>query len=228
MPASDLLSEPHSGRPWRLSSPCSPRLRAFLSGRWSHRRCALFPSAGLGRSGWDSAFVPEFFAVSRHCPSRESLVVGRSNRSGSGRRRRGPAAHRSAIRLRNSSGVRVQCLDGNCRATARTGHRGQPAGLRGGVGDFTRTRAVDPVAAAAADFARVRGSHRTRAERSAEAARLEYGITHAAEWLLDNAYLIRSNIADIRHDLPENHNKILPVLTDRSCLVRPARLSSRC
>jgi len=54
----------------------------------------------------------------------------------------------------------------------------------------------------------------------AEAARLEYGVTHAAEWLLDNAYLIRSNIADIRHNLPDNHNKILPVLTDRSCPVR--------
>ena len=54
----------------------------------------------------------------------------------------------------------------------------------------------------------------------AEAARLEYGITHAAEWLLDNAYLIRSNIADIRHDLPNNHNKILPVLMDRTCPVR--------
>jgi hypothetical protein len=36
----------------------------------------------------------------------------------------------------------------------------------------------------------------------AEAARLEYGVTHAAEWLLDNAYLIRLNIADIRHNLP--------------------------
>jgi hypothetical protein len=54
----------------------------------------------------------------------------------------------------------------------------------------------------------------------AEAARLDYGITHAAEWLLDNAYLIRSNIADIRHNLPDNHNKILPVLTDRSSPVR--------
>ncbi|MBI1895791.1 MAG: hypothetical protein HYS04_04520 [Acidobacteria bacterium] len=48
----------------------------------------------------------------------------------------------------------------------------------------------------------------------AEAARLDYGITHAAEWLLDNAYLIRSHIADIRHNLPDNHNKILPVLVD--------------
>ncbi|MBL0156211.1 MAG: DUF3131 domain-containing protein [Bryobacterales bacterium] len=54
----------------------------------------------------------------------------------------------------------------------------------------------------------------------AEAARLEYGVTHEAEWLLDNAYLIRLNIADIRHNLPDNHNKILPVLTDRSCPIR--------
>ena len=54
----------------------------------------------------------------------------------------------------------------------------------------------------------------------AEAARLEYGLTHAAEWLLDNAYLIRSNIADIRHNLPRSHNRILPVLADKSCPVR--------
>jgi len=54
----------------------------------------------------------------------------------------------------------------------------------------------------------------------AEAVRLEYGITHEAEWLLDNAYLIRSNIADIRHNLPDNHNRILPVLKDRRCSVR--------
>ena len=54
----------------------------------------------------------------------------------------------------------------------------------------------------------------------AEAARLDYGITHAAEWLLDNTYLIRSHIADIRHNLPDNHNKILPVLADTSSPVR--------
>jgi cyclic beta-1,2-glucan synthetase len=54
----------------------------------------------------------------------------------------------------------------------------------------------------------------------AEAARLEYGITNAAEWLLDNAYLIRSHIAEIRHNLPDNHNKILPVLVDTNCPVR--------
>ena len=54
----------------------------------------------------------------------------------------------------------------------------------------------------------------------AEAARLEYGITHAAEWLLGNAYLIRSHIADIRHNLPDNHNRILPVLVDTNCPVR--------
>ena len=53
-----------------------------------------------------------------------------------------------------------------------------------------------------------------------EAARLEYGITHAAEWLLDNTYLIRSHIAEIRHNLPDNHNKILPVIADTSVPVQ--------
>ncbi len=47
----------------------------------------------------------------------------------------------------------------------------------------------------------------------AEATSLDYGITHAAEWLLDNAYLIRSHIAEVRHNLPVNHTRILPVLT---------------
>jgi hypothetical protein len=53
-----------------------------------------------------------------------------------------------------------------------------------------------------------------------EAARLDYGIALAAEWLLDNTYLIRSHIADIRHNLPDNHNKILPVIADTSSSVR--------
>ena len=54
----------------------------------------------------------------------------------------------------------------------------------------------------------------------AESARLDYGIAQAAEWLLDNTYLIRSHIADIRHNLPNNHNKILPVLADATSPVR--------
>src|SRR6185436_10211452 len=53
-----------------------------------------------------------------------------------------------------------------------------------------------------------------------EAARLDYGISHAAEWLLDNTYLIRSHIAEIRHNLPHNHNKILPLITDTSSPIR--------
>jgi cyclic beta-1,2-glucan synthetase len=53
-----------------------------------------------------------------------------------------------------------------------------------------------------------------------EAARLDYGISHAAEWLLDNTYLIRSHIAEIRHNLPDNHNRILPLLTDSGLPVR--------
>jgi hypothetical protein len=57
-----------------------------------------------------------------------------------------------------------------------------------------------------------------------EAARLEYGITHAAEWLLDNAYLIRSHIAEIRHNLPDNHNRFLPVLVEANAPSRSVRL----
>ncbi|MEQ1945809.1 MAG: glucoamylase family protein [Bryobacteraceae bacterium] len=50
----------------------------------------------------------------------------------------------------------------------------------------------------------------------AEASRLDYAITPAAEWVLDNTYLIRAHIAEIRHNLPDNHYRILPVLTDTS------------
>ena len=53
-----------------------------------------------------------------------------------------------------------------------------------------------------------------------EAARLDYGIDHAAEWLLDNTYLVRSHIAEIRHNLPDNHNKILPLVGDSKSPVR--------
>jgi cyclic beta-1,2-glucan synthetase len=53
-----------------------------------------------------------------------------------------------------------------------------------------------------------------------EAARLDYGIAHAAEWLLDNTYLIRSHIAEIRHNLPAKHNRIRPVIADTSFQIR--------
>ena len=44
----------------------------------------------------------------------------------------------------------------------------------------------------------------------AEAARLEHALTAAAEWLLDNGHLIRTQIAEIRRHLPRDHQKILP------------------
>ena len=100
--------------------------------------------------------------------------------------------------------------------------------MRGRIGRFTRTESIHEIAVRccrSCESAKL-AIERARAD-LAEAARLEYGITHAAEWLLDNAYLIRSHIADIRHNLPDNHNKILPVLVDTSCPVQAARLSSR-
>ena len=45
-----------------------------------------------------------------------------------------------------------------------------------------------------------------------EAARLGHALTAAAEWLLDNAYLIRTQIAEIRRHLPRNSSKILQEL----------------
>ena len=43
-----------------------------------------------------------------------------------------------------------------------------------------------------------------------EAARLEHALTAAAEWLLDNGYLVRTQIAEIARHLPKEHYKILP------------------
>jgi cyclic beta-1,2-glucan synthetase len=44
------------------------------------------------------------------------------------------------------------------------------------------------------------------------AARLGHSLTAAAEWLLDNAYLIRTQIAEIRRHFPKSNSKILPTL----------------
>src|SRR5579859_4342912 len=43
-----------------------------------------------------------------------------------------------------------------------------------------------------------------------EAARLGHALTAAAEWLLDNAYLIRTQIAEIRRHLPRRYSTVLP------------------
>jgi cyclic beta-1,2-glucan synthetase len=45
-----------------------------------------------------------------------------------------------------------------------------------------------------------------------EAARLGHAGTAAAEWLLDNSYLIRAEIAEIRRHLPRDYPKLLPNL----------------
>ena len=44
----------------------------------------------------------------------------------------------------------------------------------------------------------------------AEAVRLDHVLTAAAEWLLDNGYLIRTQIAEIRRHLPRRYHHILP------------------
>jgi cyclic beta-1,2-glucan synthetase len=93
------------------------------------------------------------------------------------------------------------------------------ANLAGFAAEFAASHSLDPNLRAKPLFPVVRACELTlescRAD-LAEAARLDYGITHAAEWLLDNAYLLRSHIADIRQNLPANHHRILPLLRDQS------------
>ncbi len=43
----------------------------------------------------------------------------------------------------------------------------------------------------------------------AEAVRLDHVLTAAAEWLLDNGYLLRTQIAEIRRHLPSKYHQIL-------------------
>jgi cyclic beta-1,2-glucan synthetase len=45
-----------------------------------------------------------------------------------------------------------------------------------------------------------------------EAVELNQSITPSAEWLLDNAYIIRNHIHDIRRNLPKRYYEILPTL----------------
>ncbi len=49
-----------------------------------------------------------------------------------------------------------------------------------------------------------------------ESARLLQPITPAAEWLLDNSYIIQGHIADIHRNLPRQYHKVLPVLTAKT------------
>ncbi|MGI8783988.1 MAG: GH36-type glycosyl hydrolase domain-containing protein [Acidobacteriota bacterium] len=47
-----------------------------------------------------------------------------------------------------------------------------------------------------------------------EAARMEQPITPAAEWLLDNGYLIAGHIAEVQHNLTRPYYRVLPVLRE--------------
>jgi cyclic beta-1,2-glucan synthetase len=53
-----------------------------------------------------------------------------------------------------------------------------------------------------------------------EAARLGHSLTAAAEWLLDNAYLIRTQIAEIRKHFPKTNSKTLPGLAQGYALAQ--------
>ncbi|HXA51240.1 MAG TPA: glucoamylase family protein, partial [Candidatus Acidoferrum sp.] len=58
-----------------------------------------------------------------------------------------------------------------------------------------------------------------------EAARLGHAVTTAAEWLLDNYYLVRTNASDIHRDLPKRYPRILPTLPSRAGSIRVAEIA---
>jgi cyclic beta-1,2-glucan synthetase len=58
-----------------------------------------------------------------------------------------------------------------------------------------------------------------------EAARLGHAVTTAAEWLLDNYYLVRTNASDVRRDLPKRYPRILPTLPSRGGSLRVAEIA---
>jgi hypothetical protein len=64
----------------------------------------------------------------------------------------------------------------------------------------------------------------------AEAARLEQPVSLSAEWLLDNSYIIQSQVADVRRNLTREFYAELPVLkttqSDGSSVARAFALAS--
>ena len=49
-----------------------------------------------------------------------------------------------------------------------------------------------------------------------EALRLDHALPAAAEWLLDNTYLVRTQIADVKRHLPRRYSEILPTAANGS------------
>jgi cyclic beta-1,2-glucan synthetase len=58
-----------------------------------------------------------------------------------------------------------------------------------------------------------------------QAGRLGHGVTAAADWLLDNYYLVRTHGSDIRRDLPRHYSRILPTLPSREGSLRVSELA---
>src|SRR5688572_25620177 len=58
-----------------------------------------------------------------------------------------------------------------------------------------------------------------------EAAQLGHTVTAVAEEVMDNAYLVRAHIADIRRNLPKRYAKVLPTLSAHGNELRVYRLA---
>ena len=152
----------------------------------------------------------------------------------------GAEAHYSALRLegnpwlwRRLRGLKSRPSSSNFRVwsaggfrLARGSSKSRPARRRPPERLGLATRRVTRRCAERADL-RPSGPHRLARLRESElaleaarrdlleAARLGHAMTAAAEWLLDNAYLIRTQIAETRRHLPRDYPKLLPGLRAR-------------
>jgi cyclic beta-1,2-glucan synthetase len=94
----------------------------------------------------------------------------------------------------------------------------RPAKPEGTAPERTKPDGTAPVRSRRSILARLRESELAldAARRDLlESVRLGHSMTAAAEWLLDNAYLIRTQIAETRRHLPRDYPKLLPGLRAR-------------
>ena len=78
-------------------------------------------------------------------------------------------------------------------------------------------------------LSRLRDSERAIASARAgliSATRLDHALTAAAEWLLDNFYLVRTHGAEVRNHLPRHYARILPTLPSLQGQLRVAVLAA--
>lgn len=134
--------------------------------------------------------------------------------------REGPelAENELALRLEGESVLVVRCPGSNVQNVVKQlRSAGSPSVfvLRENIDDLSSLDAVSwrPEARKSSILNRLKQNERlleTARSELLEAARLGHALPAAAEWIIDNAYLVRTQIGEVRQHLPRSYPKILP------------------